>query len=426
MNNDYEFGNRIYDLRRKKGLTQEDVAISLGISNKAISKWENGTSKPTISNLKKLSVVLDVTLEDLLKTNIEVKEASISRIVITGGPCSGKKTALEQVKKYFEKHGYRVVIVPALGSNSIKNGLVPSEAKDFIEYEKIQLKMQLEIEKLVDEAVNNINADKVLVLYDRGTMDVKTYTSKKEFKQILLDLNLNREDLLNKYDAVFHLKSTAKGLVSEYKSDEYSIEEAVNIENKTVAAWATHTNVRIIDNNKYFDYKINKLIKEISRFLNEDNNNYLEKKYLIKKPDYDMLCKLNGASKFKISLTYLKSRDDEDIKLVIRRSEDKVVYSKVVKSIGREEVYISADKYVSELENADPRRKRLDKERFFFIYKNNRYKVDFYPFMDDVAILELDLLNEREEFELPDFIEVIEDITDNRKYRNRELARNDI
>ena len=54
--NDYRFGNKIYELRKKKHLTQEDLAILLDISDKAVSKWENGTSKPTIENLKKLVI----------------------------------------------------------------------------------------------------------------------------------------------------------------------------------------------------------------------------------------------------------------------------------------------------------------------------------------------------------------------------------
>ena len=61
--NDYKFGNKIYELRKKKHLTQEDLAILLDISDKAVSKWENGTSKPTIENLKKLSNIFDISLD---------------------------------------------------------------------------------------------------------------------------------------------------------------------------------------------------------------------------------------------------------------------------------------------------------------------------------------------------------------------------
>ena len=54
--NDYNFGNLLYELRMKANLTQEDLAIKLGVTNKAISKWENGKAKPTTNMLKKISV----------------------------------------------------------------------------------------------------------------------------------------------------------------------------------------------------------------------------------------------------------------------------------------------------------------------------------------------------------------------------------
>ena len=54
--NDYNFGNLLYELRNKANLTQDELAKKLGITNKAVSKWENGKAKPTTDILKKLSI----------------------------------------------------------------------------------------------------------------------------------------------------------------------------------------------------------------------------------------------------------------------------------------------------------------------------------------------------------------------------------
>ena len=43
---DYKLGNKLYELRKEKNLTQEDLALLLDISDKSVSKWENGSSKP--------------------------------------------------------------------------------------------------------------------------------------------------------------------------------------------------------------------------------------------------------------------------------------------------------------------------------------------------------------------------------------------
>ena len=43
---DYRFGNYLYELRKQSGFGQKEVAAFCGVSNKAVSKWENGKTKP--------------------------------------------------------------------------------------------------------------------------------------------------------------------------------------------------------------------------------------------------------------------------------------------------------------------------------------------------------------------------------------------
>ena len=52
--------------RKKKGLTQEQLGAKLGVSNKTISRWENGNYMPDLSMLEPLSKELDITLNELL------------------------------------------------------------------------------------------------------------------------------------------------------------------------------------------------------------------------------------------------------------------------------------------------------------------------------------------------------------------------
>lgn len=63
---DYSFGNFISALRERNGLSQYQLGALVGVSDKAVSKWENGTSKPRIDILRKLSDVLDVSVDELL------------------------------------------------------------------------------------------------------------------------------------------------------------------------------------------------------------------------------------------------------------------------------------------------------------------------------------------------------------------------
>ncbi len=63
---DYSFGNFISTLRERCGLSQYQLGVLVGVSDKAVSKWENGASKPRLGTIRKLSEVLDVSIDELL------------------------------------------------------------------------------------------------------------------------------------------------------------------------------------------------------------------------------------------------------------------------------------------------------------------------------------------------------------------------
>ena len=57
---DYKLGNQLYDIRKNAKLTQEELADKIGVTDKAISKWENGSSLPTTENLRKKDNILNI------------------------------------------------------------------------------------------------------------------------------------------------------------------------------------------------------------------------------------------------------------------------------------------------------------------------------------------------------------------------------
>ncbi|MCI8609776.1 MAG: helix-turn-helix transcriptional regulator [Firmicutes bacterium] len=67
-------GNSLFHARKKRGLSQEDVAEKLGVSRQTISKWETDETLPDIRQSKKLAVLYHVTLDELVDFDIEVKE----------------------------------------------------------------------------------------------------------------------------------------------------------------------------------------------------------------------------------------------------------------------------------------------------------------------------------------------------------------
>jgi len=61
-----EFGEKLQELRKSRGLTQEELAEALYVSRTAVSKWESGRGYPSIDSLKEISKYFSVTIDDLL------------------------------------------------------------------------------------------------------------------------------------------------------------------------------------------------------------------------------------------------------------------------------------------------------------------------------------------------------------------------
>ena len=63
-----EFHEKLQELRKQRGLTQEELAEALYVSRTAISKWESGRGYPNIDSLKEISNYFSVTIDDLLSS----------------------------------------------------------------------------------------------------------------------------------------------------------------------------------------------------------------------------------------------------------------------------------------------------------------------------------------------------------------------
>lgn len=67
-------GNHLFHARKKKGLSQEEVAEKLGISRQTVSKWETDETLPDICQSKRLAAIYGVSLDELVEFDIDVKE----------------------------------------------------------------------------------------------------------------------------------------------------------------------------------------------------------------------------------------------------------------------------------------------------------------------------------------------------------------
>lgn len=350
--------------------------------------------------------------------NIEAK------IVLTGGPCAGKTSALTKIEEYFTDLGYKVLIVSESATELIKGGAVPVKDLSMIEFQDAILNYQLMKEQVYDGIARNLNSEKCIIVYDRGLMDNSAYITKEQFDALLEKHNFSRLDFMDRYDLVLHLVTAADGAkefytLSNNEARSETAEEAIALDRKTMNAWNGHRNLNIIDNTTSFDIKLNRVIEQIENLIGKSRV-HKQHKYLVDASSIS-LSFLEQALKIDIEQIYLGS-DSYERRLRKRTLNGDSTYyytvqrydtlgtSKVLtdKKIGRKEY--------EELLAAESDYRVVNKTRYSFINGKRVFKLDLFE--DGIAILEID----SDEYELPKDIKVIADITNNVEFYNNSLA----
>lgn len=431
--NDYRFADYLYEKRRQAGLSQRQVAALLGMSDKAVSKWETGRAKPTTNALRKVAALYEVSVEELINAREENRSVKITKIVITGGPSAGKTTGLSWIQNEFTKLGYTVLFVPETATELISGGVTPWGCGSNLDYQKCQMRLQLEKERLFEQAAKTMKAEKVLIVCDRGTMDNRAYMNELEFSQVLNEVGSDEIQLRDSYDAVFHMVTAAKGAEKFYTTENNSartetVEQAAALDDKLIAAWTGHPHLRVIDNSTNFEDKLKRLIAEIRSFLGEPEPMEIERKFLIEYPDIKWLESLPNCRKVDIIQTYLVSGNGDELRVRQRGENGSYICFKTrkrlidgMKRIELEE-RLSQEEYLRLLMEADPTKRPIRKTRYCLTWDNQYFEIDVYPFWKDRAVAEIELSDENTPIRFPKELKVIREVTDDPTYKNAALA----
>lgn len=363
-------------------------------------------------------------------------------IVLTGGPSAGKSQSLSKVFKFLtEKRNWNVFIVPETATELLANGIRPCEQLSLVEFQNFVLDKQLAKDQLYGQLSNYFDTNKTVIIYDRGIMDQLAYCTKSELENMLKRHNLTIADVMNKYDCVIHMVTAADGAEEFYEWNgsgkecknavrSESPEEARIADKKTLNAWVGHPHLRVVDNSTDFSTKVNKVIQEICSVLGEPVPMEIERKYLIKMPSKETLDNIEFCSKNSIIQTYLKSEDGVERRVRQRGTKEDgynfyYTEKKSVANGTREEneYKITQQEYTNYLMEADIKLHQISKERYCFVYKNQYFEMDIYPFSEEYAIVEIELNSMEDKVELPPFLDIVKEVTDEEKYKNYSLAK---
>ena len=155
----------------------------------------------------------------------------------------------------------------------------------------------------------------------------------------------------------------------------------------------------------------------------------IERKYLIAYPDKAVLESGEGVRVKRIEQTYLLAAKDETRR--VRKMTEKGVTRYIETRKYRvsdlrateEEAELSAAEYDTLLKFADPTLRPICKTRYAIPYKGHTVEVDLYDFWQDRATAEVELADESEAVLLPPYLCVIREVSDDKRYKNVNLAR---
>jgi len=367
----------------------------------------------------------------------------VHEIVLTGGPCSGKTTGLAYISEKLQDRGFRVFIVNEIATDFILGG-VPDigilETTDPQKYFEVQRQMIIAMLSRREEkrALAKIFSDeKCVILFDRAVMDSKAYMSQENFDAVLQEEGLTLHDVRDSYDGVIHLVTAARGAEELYTKENNparreNAEEARYADDRTLAAWVGHPHLRIIDNSTDFEGKMRRVLQTISRMLGIPIPVEIERKFLLKrKPNFNRT-ELRGAQKVLIEQMFLTSPNEQQSRIRRRSQGDSVTYYHTQKTdisgVARHETesFISASEFLQLLKNQNPQTDTIQKERYCFVYNSQYFELDVFLAprrLKGLCLLEIELTEENDQVELPPFIQVEREVTDEAAYKNYELSK---
>ena len=355
---------------------------------------------------------------------------SIPRIVLTGGPCAGKTSALSRLRARLQTYGRRVYTTSEastlmLDGGAFVVGTTPAQRKT---YQRGVLSVTLAIEDALLGFAASVGGPAVLVC-DRGAMDGRAYLGSPLWPELLAELRLDEPALRDgRYDAVVHLVTAADGAEAYYGNannpGRYEDGEgAREIDRRLREAWTGHASHAIIDNSTDFDEKMRRVVAAVCARAGVPGPGRFERKYLVRPGELP-----EPGQALQVEQTYLLGEHETRVrKCSLGEHHSYTHTTKKDAGDGRRvevERPITLREYNAHLEKADPARRTVVKRRYVYSHGGLYFLLDqFAGPLSGLWVLEVELDDPTRPVEPPPFLSVEREVTGERAYHNYHLAR---
>jgi len=191
------------------------------------------------------------------------------RLVLTGGPCSGKTSIINALTMFLKEKGIAVVHVQESSTSLRTSGIEwsPIRSEDF---QTAVVQNQILRENIAFnwcKRIQETNPERrTVIIFDRGLCDGLGFVDEVTFERCLKTADPNIDmNLFNRYDAVFHLETAAK--VGFYENTSYrheTCDQAIEQDEKLQDIWKSHHCHHIFQNESDFAAKTVKVQNKIS------------------------------------------------------------------------------------------------------------------------------------------------------------------
>ncbi len=106
-----EFNNKLYELRKQKGFSQEELANRLNVSRQTISKWEVGESTPDMENLVAISELFEISLDELVLNKVPEEADTSAQVVKSEFYSDIKENVLTEENRKKAKKGLKIAAI---------------------------------------------------------------------------------------------------------------------------------------------------------------------------------------------------------------------------------------------------------------------------------------------------------------------------
>ena len=363
-------------------------------------------------------------------------------IVLTGGPCGGKTTALQRIPEKLSEYGVSCLVVPETPTELFSAGVtIGGNGLSAKQFQKQIFLAQIEKEDRFRKIIKHMHGGKLVLFCDRGTMDGRAYMDPAEFNAMAETLGYSVPQLWDRYASVNHLVTAAIGAEKFYTLDtnkcrvEDTLEKAALADMKTRAAWVGHPHVRLIDNSTDFEGKLKRLLASICRVVGIPVPLEIERKFLVHNPVLDQLLVRSDIhiAEIDIEQIYLTADGKFGRRVRKRGQNGRDVYYLTKKYDVEPSVRIELERGITPLQyyyfvrdECDVSRETIRKKRYCFLWNSQYFELDVFlepARLCGLTLLEIELTDKNDRIDIPGFMGTVTDVTEDPAFTNRVLAK---